>query len=113
MIRRPPRSTLFPYPTLFRSITDEPHDEGSFLLGLQAAAWRVPFIPTRVGLGSDLLRLNPNLTTIDDPFGTGTYVAAPALELDAALCHLNVSDERGNAAFLGPDLYFDDLMLRA
>jgi len=32
-------------------IADEPHDEGSFLLGLQAAAWRVPFIPTRVGLG--------------------------------------------------------------
>ena len=27
-------------------------DEGMFLLGLQAAAWRVPFLPTRVGLGS-------------------------------------------------------------
>src|SRR3954449_3064003 len=27
-------------------------DEGLFLLGLQAAAWRVPFIPSRVGLGS-------------------------------------------------------------
>jgi len=94
-------------------IADEPHDEGSFLLGLQAAAWRVPFIPTRVGLGSDLLRLNPNISTIDDPYGSGTYVAAPALELDAAICHLNVSDERGNAAFLGPDLYFDDLFLRA
>ena len=31
-------------------------DEGMFLLGLQAAAWRVPFLPTRVGLGSDVLR---------------------------------------------------------
>ena len=30
-----------------------------FLLGLQAAAWRVPFLPTRVGLGSDVMRLNP------------------------------------------------------
>src|SRR3954452_23784171 len=29
-------------------------DEGMLLLGLQAAAWRVPFLPTRVGLGSDL-----------------------------------------------------------
>src|SRR5436305_7690270 len=28
-------------------------DEGMFLLGLQAAAWRVPFLPTGVGLGSD------------------------------------------------------------
>ena len=31
-------------------------DEGMFLLGLQAAAWRVPFLPTRVGLGSDVRR---------------------------------------------------------
>ena len=94
-------------------IEDEPHDEGTFLLGLQAAAWRVPFLPTRVGLGSDLLRLNPRMATVEDPFGSGTYVAAPALTLDAAICHLNVGDERGNAVFLGPDLYFDDLMLRA
>ena len=36
-------------------------DEGMFLLGLTAAAQRVPFLPTRVGLGSDLLAMNPNL----------------------------------------------------
>ena len=41
------------------AIEHEPYDEGMFLLGLQAAAWRVPFLPTRVGLGSDLLRDNP------------------------------------------------------
>ncbi len=39
-------------------------DEGMFLLGLQAAAWRVPFLPTRVGLGSDLFRLDPTLRTV-------------------------------------------------
>ena len=37
----------------------------------------------------------------------------PAFELDAAICHLNRADLRGNACFLGPDLYFDDLMLSA
>ena len=31
-------------------------DEGMLLLGIQAAAWRVPFLPTRAGLGSDVLR---------------------------------------------------------
>src|SRR5881409_2765946 len=46
------------------AIEDEPYDEGLFLLGLQAAAWRVPFIPTRVGLGSDLLRLNDRLRMV-------------------------------------------------
>ncbi len=96
------------------AVEEEPWDEGLFLLGLQAAAWRVPFLPSRVGLGSDLMRLNARLGTVRSPFEDGEeLVAAPALTLDAALCHLNVSDAGGNAAFLGPDLYFDDLFLRA
>jgi glutaconate CoA-transferase subunit A len=95
-------------------VEDEPWDEGLFLLGLQAAAWRVPFLPTRVGVGSDLLRLNERLRMVTSPYDQADeLVAAPALTLDAAICHLNVSDERGNAAFLGPDIYFDDLFLRA
>lgn len=96
------------------AIEDIPWDEGMFLLGLQAAAWRVPFLPTRVGLGSDLPTLNPMLSTVRSPFADGhELVAVPALKLDAAICHLNRADERGNASFLGPDLYFDDLFLRA
>ncbi len=96
------------------AIEDEPYDEGLFLLGLQAAAWRVPFIPTRVGLGSDLLTLNDRLRTVDSPYGDGeTLVAAPALRLDAAIVHLNRGDAHGNSQYLGPDLYMDDLFLRA
>jgi len=96
------------------AIEDEPYDEGLFHLGLQAAAWRVPFLPSRVGLGSDLLRDNPRLTTFASPVGSGEpLVAVPAFELDAALCHLNRADRRGNAVYLGPDLYWDDLMLQA
>jgi glutaconate CoA-transferase subunit A len=37
----------------------------------------------------------------------------PALELDVALVHQNRADAGGNAQFLGPDLYFDDLMCQA
>lgn len=96
------------------AVADEPWDEGMFLLGLQAAAWRVPFLPTRVGLGSDLLRLNGRLGTVRSPFDDAVeVVAVPPLRLDAAICHLNRADERGNASFLGPDLYFDDLFLSA
>jgi glutaconate CoA-transferase subunit A len=96
------------------AVEDEPYDEGLFLLGLQAAAWRVPFIPTRVGLGSDLLTLNDRLRTVDSPYDDGeTLVAAPALTLDAAIVHLNRGDSGGNAQYLGPDLYMDDLFLRA
>lgn len=96
------------------AIEDEPYDEGMFLLGLQAAAWRVPFLPTRVGLGSDLLRDNPRLRMVTSPYEDGEeLVAAPALTMDAAFVHLNRADARGNGQYLGPDPYFDDLFLGA
>src|SRR5881392_1033065 len=89
-------------------------DEGMFLLGLQAAAWRVPFLPTRVGLGSDVLEKQPEIRTVTSPYDDGEeLVAMAALQLDVALVHQNRADAAGNAQFLGPDLYFDDLMCQA
>jgi glutaconate CoA-transferase, subunit A len=89
-------------------------DEGMFLLGLQAAAWRVPFLPTRVGLGSDVLAKQAEIRTVISPYDDGgEFVAMPALPLDIALIHQNRADAAGNAQFLGPDLYFDDLMCQA
>src|SRR2546427_2746568 len=47
MIRRPPRSTLFPYTTLFRSlVTDTPRDD----VGIRAGA------PADGGAGVEVLR---------------------------------------------------------
>jgi glutaconate CoA-transferase subunit A len=88
-------------------------DEGMVQWGLYAAATRLPFLPTRAGLGSDVERVNPSLRRVTDPYGGEELLAVPALKLDAALVHLNVADERGNAAFHGPDLYFDDLFCQA
>ena len=88
-------------------------DEGMVQWGLYAASIRVPFLPTRAGLGSDVMRVNPDLKTVSSPYGGEELLAVPALHLDAALVHLNVADARGNAAFLGPDLYFDDLFCTA
>ena len=88
-------------------------DEGMVQWGLYAASARLPFLPTRAGLGSDVMRVNPSLKTVVDPYGGEQLLAVPALVLDAALVHLNVADARGNAAFHGPDLYFDDLFCTA
>jgi glutaconate CoA-transferase subunit A len=89
-------------------------DEGMFLLGLQAAAWRVPFLPTRVGLGSDVMRLDPGLRTVRSPYGDGEeLVAMPALELDVALIHMHRGDRGGTGQYLNVDPYFDDLMCMA
>jgi glutaconate CoA-transferase subunit A len=89
-------------------------DEGMFLLGLQAAAWRVPFLPTRVGLGSDVMRLNPTLRTVRSPYADGEdLVAMPALNLDVALIHMHRGDQGGTGQYLNVDPYFDDLMCMA
>ena len=89
-------------------------DEGMLQWGLYAASLRLPFLPTRSGLGSDVMRVNPHLRLVRSPYDDGEdLVAMPALNLDAAFVHLNRADARGNAQFLGPDLYFDDLFLGA
>jgi glutaconate CoA-transferase subunit A len=89
-------------------------DEGMLQWGLYAASLRLPFLPTRAGLGSDVMRINPHIETVRSPYEDAEeLVAMPALTLDAAFVHLNRADGRGNAQFLGPDLYFDDLFLGA
>ena len=93
-------------------------DEGMFQTGLRAAAQRVPFLPTRAGLGSDVLVNNPWLRTVTSPYDgpdgvAEELVAMPALHLDVALVHLNRADAHGNATYLGPDPYFDDLFAMA
>ncbi|MFI1175899.1 CoA transferase subunit A [Streptomyces melanogenes] len=122
------RELVAPFATL-DSIPLEPHfraareagafalteiDEAMFMWGLHAAANRLPFLPVRAGLGSDVMRVNPGLRTVTSPYEDGeTFVAVPALRMDAALVHLNRADRLGNAQYLGPDPYFDDLFCEA
>ncbi|WP_218023400.1 CoA transferase subunit A [Nocardia altamirensis] len=90
-------------------------DEGMLKCGLEAAAARLPFLPIRAGLGSDVPNFwDGELRTVTSPYPddagrTETLIAMPALNLDAALVHLNIGDRHGNAAYTGVDPYFDDL----
>lgn len=94
-------------------------DEGMVKCGLEAAAARVPFLPIRAGLGSDVLNFwEGELKTVTSPYPdadgrTQTLVAMPALTLDAAFVHLDLADVHGNAAYTGVDPYFDDLYCAA
>ena len=93
-------------------------DEGMLRSGLQAAAQRLPFLPTRAGLGSSVPDFwDGELKTVRSPYtteeGYEELVAMPALRLDAAFAHLNLGDRHGNAAYTGIDPYFDDLFLMA
>ncbi|MBN9636575.1 MAG: CoA transferase subunit A, partial [Actinobacteria bacterium] len=91
-------------------------DEGMLRCGLQAAAQRLPFLPIRAGLGSDVRTFwGDELKTVRSPYPTGDgyeeLIAMPALNLDAAFVHMNLGDVLGNAAYTGIDPYFDDLFL--
>jgi glutaconate CoA-transferase subunit A len=89
-------------------------DEGMLQWGLRAAAMRLPFLPTRVALGTDVMTCNPDFKTIRSPYADGELLLAmPAIHLDAALLHVDYADRLGNTQILGPDLYFDDLFARA
>ncbi|MFI2207487.1 CoA transferase subunit A [Streptomyces sp. NPDC020192] len=89
-------------------------DEAMMMWGLTAAVHRLPFMPIRAGLASDVMRVNSRLRTVRSPYDDGEELAAvPALRLDAALVHLNRADAHGNGQCLGPDPYFDDLFCEA
>lgn len=97
-----------------RALRVEEYDEGMFEWGLRAAGMRMSFLPTRVGLATDVLARNPRLKTIQSPYADGeTYVAMPALKLDAALLHVNEADRLGNTLVRGHDVFFDHLFARA
>ncbi|RLQ23884.1 CoA transferase subunit A [Seongchinamella sediminis] len=88
-------------------------DEGMMLLGLRAASWGLPYIPTEIGLGTDVLRVNPGIKVIDSPYDDKEWVAMPALQLDAALLHADHADVRGVCQVSGPDHHMDDWFARA
>lgn len=89
-------------------------DEGMLQWGLRAAAMRLPFLPTRAGLGTDVEGLNAGLRTVTSPYDDGeVLLAMPALRLDAAFVHVNAADRLGNGVITAPDPFFDELFCRA
>lgn len=88
-------------------------DEGMFQWGLRAAGMRVPFLPTRCGLATDVTKYN-DLKTVISPYDDGEeLIAMPALNLDMAFVHVNKADKLGNTLVTGSDPYFDHLFARA
>lgn len=89
-------------------------DEGLMVLGLKAAAMGAPYIPTAVGLGTDVVTRNENIKVISSPYGGDKeWLAMPALNLDVSLVHVDRADQRGVCQITGPDHYLDDLFVRA
>jgi acyl CoA:acetate/3-ketoacid CoA transferase alpha subunit len=52
-------------------------DEGMMVLGLRAAGFGAPYIPTAIGLGTDIITKNSLLKVIDSPYDDKAWVAMP------------------------------------
>ncbi len=83
------------------SLEMEDHSNLTLALSLQAAAWGLPYLPTRTALGTDLLTLNPALQEIRSPFTEERLVAVRALRPDVAIIHCQRADANGNGHLWG------------
>jgi glutaconate CoA-transferase subunit A len=71
--------------------------EASLAFGLRATLAGVGFMPGQGWIGTDLPRVRPDVKMIDDPYGSGQYVAFPAIPCDVAVIHALRADWAGNA----------------
>lgn len=77
-------------------VMDE-YSEHTLICRLQAAAHRLPFVPTRAGLGTDMIGLHPDTTRLETDAATGEqYVACTPLAVDFAVVHAHEADAAGN-----------------
>lgn len=86
--------------------------ETSVVLGLRARAARLPYIASSAWQGTDLLRLRPDVTTIQAPYTGENLTAFPAIPVDIAVIHALAADADGNAA-INNNLALDQLLVYA
>ena len=79
-----------------RTLEVRDHSNFSISLALWAAAWNVPYVPTRTLLGSDILRTNRDL------YVAGELVHVNAVRPDVVIVHVQRADEEGHAHAWGP-----------
>jgi glutaconate CoA-transferase subunit A len=85
-----------------RPLEVEDHSNFAIALGLEAAAMGVPYLPTRVLLGSDILARSARLRAARCPFTGDPLVLVPALAPDVAILHVQRADADGNCHAWGP-----------
>ena len=84
-----------------RPLAFEEYSHFGMVLRLQAGASRLPFLPTRNYVGSDLPGVNPNIRPIDCPYTGEKLFAVPALHPDLAIVHAQRADDEGNTQIWG------------
>jgi glutaconate CoA-transferase subunit A len=92
----------------------EEYSEHTLICRLQAAAHRLPFVPTKAGLGTDMIGLHPETTRLERDESTGEhYVACTPLPLDFGIVHAAEASLRGNVRAEPKLIWMDGEVVRA
>ena len=92
----------------------EEYSEHLLICRLQAAAYKLPFMPTKAGIGTDVLDLHPDTTRLETDPGTGElYVACTPLAVDVAVVHGHEADTSGNVRVNPKLIWMDSDVVRA
>lgn len=84
------------------SVKISEESEATIALGLRASYLKVPFMPLKGIIGTDLPKVRTDIKLIEDPLGSGTQVmAVPKIDLDVAILHVPYADEYGNGNIAG------------
>ena len=76
--------------------------EATIALGLRASYLKVPFMPLKGIIGTDMPKVRNDIKKIFDPLGSGTQImAVPKIDLDVAIIHVPYADEFGNGNIAG------------
>ncbi len=79
------------------TITFKEYSHFGLALGLFAGYMGIPFMPTRCQLGSDMMKYNDYIQSIDCPFEGGTIGVVKAIVPDVGIIHVQRCDAEGNA----------------
>lgn len=82
------------------------------LVQLRASQFGVPFMPTPVVAGTDVLKFNPEIKQIICPFSGQKINILPALRPNVAIIHAHKADDHGNVK-LYPPYFADPLFVEA
>ena len=84
-----------------RPLTIEEHSHAALASAYDAGAAGLPFAVFRGYVGSDLVKVNSNIRSIQCPFTAEQLAAVPAIRPDVAIVHALKADRRGNVLLDG------------
>lgn len=97
-----------------KTVEMEEYSEHTLICRLQAAAYNLPFMPTKAGLGTDMPFLHPETTREERDAITGEhYIACTPLPLDFAIVHAHAADARGNVRVDPKLVWMDSEIVKA